>query len=503
MPDREGYLLAIDVGSTTTRCILFDLKGCATSEARREPPVYHPQVNWTEVEPEDWWTCTATVVREVLERARIPRKSVLAVGLCGLKHAVVPIDADGAPLARAMLWMDQRCQPQAEWMSREHGDLIAHAIGGNGTIGTTPSAPKLRWIVENEPDLLRRTAKFLLVKDFIRFRLTGTIGTDPSDAGGTSLYDQRSGTWSQRMLEMVGIPRKKMPPIYDAISVVGGITEKAGQATGLIPGTPVVVGGGDVQCTLLGAGASNARAESALGRGCLYLGTAAWMSVACARPAHKFFQADCFGATATTGASLKWLLDTVSPSACYGDLVRAADGVPLGARGLIFLPHLMGERAPTYDSEAKGVLFGLTLAHGRDDISRAVLEGCAFQLRYIAERLDPTDLEEMVVAGGGAKGTPWVRIICDVLGIPLLVPQVLEAGALGAAILAGVGVGVYPDVASAAQELVQIVGRIEPDWAHHEHYERIYAVFRDLERRVAPLYKSVPVRRPAELDATR
>jgi xylulokinase len=154
----------------------------------------------------------------------------------------------------------------------------------------------------------------------------------------------------------------------------------------------------------------------------------------------------------------------------------------------------MGERSPTYDSAAKGVLFGLTLAHGRDDITRAVLEGCAFQLRRIAERFDPTDLEEMVVAGGGAKGRPWVRIICDVLGIPLLVPRVLEAGALGAAILAGVGVGVYPDVDSAARKVVQIVRRVEPNRAHHERYERIYALFVDLERSVVPLYKRLPLK---------
>jgi L-iditol 2-dehydrogenase len=273
MPAQEGYLLAIDVGTTTTRCLLFDLKGNPIAEAYREPQIYHPQPNWMEADPEDWWHCAVTVIREVIERAQVPRQHILGVGLCGLKHALVPIDANGRSLARAMLWMDQRCQPQAEWMTREHGDLIRECVGGAGTISTTPSAPKLRWIAEHDPDLLRRTKKFLPVKDFIRLRLTGTIATDPSDASGTRLYDPRSGDWSRRLLELIDVSPDKMPSIHDATHIAGGITKRAAQATGLAPGTPVAIGGGDVQCTLVGA---NARASA---RACLYLGTAAWVSL--------------------------------------------------------------------------------------------------------------------------------------------------------------------------------------------------------------------------------
>jgi xylulokinase len=167
--------------------------------------------------------------------------------------------------------------------------------------------------------------------------------------------------------------------------------------------------------------------------------------------------------------------------------------VPLGARGLIFLPHLMGERAPQFDPQAKGTLFGLTLAHAQSDIARAVLEGCAFQLRSILDDLSPSGVEEMVVVGGGAKSALWLRIIADVTGVPLLIPRILEAGALGAAVLAGVGVGVYPSEHQAAEELCRYVDRIEPDEAQHEQYGRIYAVFQKLETRVAPLYDQVPI----------
>jgi xylulokinase len=337
--------------------------------------------------------------------------------------------------------------------------------------------------------------KFLLAKDFVRFRLTGSLATDPTDAGGTLLYDRRAGDWSPEMLALVGVSPEQMPPILESTAVAGAVVDEAARATGLAPGTPVVVGGGDVYCTLIGANALNLPEDAASIRACLYLGTAGWLSVARPEPARGRSLADRFGATATTGAALKWLLTLLgtarpgSPFDSYASLLQEAERVPLGARGLLFLPHLMGERAPETDPDAKGVFFGLSLAHGRGDVARAVLEGCAFQLRRIAENLDLSGVEAMVVVGGGAKSTLWVRVVADVLGVPLLVPRVLEAGALGAAILAGVGVGAYGDgVGEAAGRLVQIVERVEPDLSHRVSYERAYSLFLELERSVGPLY---------------
>jgi xylulokinase len=500
MAGKEEYLVAIDVGTTTTRCVVFDLAGQPVAEAYREPVVHHPQPTWTEVVPEDWWRAAVAVVREALDRTGEARERVLGVGLCGLKHALVPIDAAGQPLARAMLWMDQRCQPQAEWLTRKHGDVVRACVGGDGTMSTTPSAPKLRWIAENDPDLLRRTEKFLPVKDYIRYRLTGTIATDPSDAGGTRLYDPRAGDWSRRMLDLVGISPDVMPPIVEPTAIAGGVSEAAARATGLAAGTPVVVGGGDVQCTLIGAHAY------AAGRACLYLGTAAWLSIGRLPPDERAssapgaetvrrpLSADTFGATATTGAALRWLRtlydpgESDDPAASYTALLREAEASPLGARGLIFLPHLMGERGPSPDPQAVGTLYGFTLAHRWGDITRALLEGCAYQLRRIALDLAPEGLGEVMVVGGGAKSALWRQILADVMDSCMCVPRVVEAGALGAAILTGVGLGVYAGVHEAADELVQIVDRVKPDGARHGQYEAIYCTFLELERRVSPLY---------------
>jgi len=482
----DGYLLAIDVGTTTTRCLLFDLEGEPLGEAYREPRVHHPRTNWSEVAPEDWWDATVAVIREVLEGAGIPRERVLGIGLAGLEHALVPVDQKGTPLSRSMLWMDQRCQPQVEWMLREHRGALEAVKGEGASVSTTVSAPKLRWILENEPDLLRRTHMFLLVKDFIRFWLTGGMSTDPSDAGGTALFDPRTGDWSDPLLDMVGVPREKMPPIHASADLAGGVTDEAARATGLAPGTPVVVGAGDVICTRIGVNAFDPS------RACLYLGTAAWISAPPAPTRRR-----SFGATSTTGASLKWLaglfgFGTSDHADAYRTLLQEAEGVPPGARGLVFLPHLMGERGPRYDPRAKGVLFGLTLAHGRPETARALLEGCAFQLRWILEERGLDDVGEVVVAGGGGKSRLWLDIIADVTGLVLRVPRVLEAGALGAAILAGVGVGIYRSTEEAAGKLVRMVGRHEADEERHELYGGIYSVFRELEDRVTPLYGRVP-----------
>ena len=480
MTEAEGYLLAIDVGTTTTRCALFDLQGQAVAEAHREPAVHHPQANWCEEDPEAWWAAAVSAAREVWTRSAVPAGQVLVVGLTGLMHAVVPIDGQGRPLARAMLWMDQRCRPQAARLTREHGQAFCAAVGGSGRVTTTPSASKLRWMVEHEPELVGRTAKFLLAKDYLRFRLTGTIATDPSDAGGTHLYDARRGGWADELLALIGVPADKMPPIWASTAVAGRVTVGAAQATGLRQGTPVVVGGGDVRCTLIGADAYQTD------RACLYLGTAAWISTA-GTPRR-------FGATATTGAALRWLVELFDldegdpPAARYAAMLEEAGAAPLGARGLLFLPHLMGERGPQHNPQARGALYGLTLAHRRGDVARATLEGCAYQLRRIIETLGPAGLEQVAAVGGGAKSALWRTIIADVLGRPLLLPRVLEAGALGAAILAAVGVGLYPDISTGARGLVRVASSVEPDPERHLRYTQLYSRFVELEGRVAPLY---------------
>ena len=484
-PNTLDLLLGLDVGTTTARALVFDLAGRPVAEAYREVTIAHPQPGRAELDADECWRAMIEVIGEVLNRDESFSRRLLAIGFTGLLHALVPVDAEGNPLARAMLWLDHRCAPQAAWLWQQHGDLIRSTTGATAMTSSN-SAPKLRWLVEHEPALVEQTATFLPMKDFVRLRLTGSIATDPSDAAGTMLVDTRSGEWCVPLLDAIGVPIVKLPPIRGSTEVIGAVTAEAARATGLVAGTPAVVGAGDTTCTRIGANAEGT------GRACIYMGTAAWI----AAPRRR---AGCFSATATTGAALRWLVGLFDPapgqpaSAAYTALLEEAASAPPGAASLLFLPHLMGERGPAYNPAAKGVLFGLTLAHGRAEMTRAVLEGCAFHIRSILDQLSAEPLSEIIAVGGGAKSRLWRAILASVTGLEVLVPEVLEAGALGAAILAGVGVEVYAGVQEAAHEIVHIVSRDLPNPDDVGLYDRLYQVYVDLEAQMTALYPRLPV----------
>lgn len=484
--DRDGLLLAIDIGTTTVRAILFDLAGRRVGEARYEPPVLTPGPYMAEVDPRVRYDLAVRAVHDCLTQTGTRPEQVLALSLSGLQHALVPLDEAGRVLDNAMLWMDQRCAPQAEWLTREHGALLESTLG-RAQMSTTMSAPKLRWLVENRPELVAQARWFLPIKDYVRWRLTGAVATDPGDAGGTGLYSARCHGWCAPILELVGVPEAKLPPIVPAESVAGGLLPEPAAAMGLRPGMPVIVGAGDVAATRLGAGTTQNELT------CMYIGTACWIAPPPGRRRG-------FGSTATTGAALKWAVDLLSGrgdegarSEDYGRYLAAAAAVPIGACGLLFLPHLMGERGPVADPLAKGTLFGLTLAHHPPQIVRAVLEGCALHLRSIFDQLTTERLTEVVAVGGGVKSPIWRQIIADATGIALIIPEEIEAGALGVAILAGVGAGVYDSVEQGCAATIRYLDRAEPDRLAYEQYGRVYEVYAELERRVAPLYSQVPV----------
>jgi len=502
-----SYLLAIDQGTTTCRAVLYDVGGHATAEAYREVYPYHPRPGWAEADPGDWWRATVAVVREVLDRSAISPSDIAAIGISALQHAVVPVDHGGRPVARAMLWMDQRCAPQVRWMVCEHGETIRRVMGEGRLPTTTYSAPKLRWWVEERPEVIRQAEVFLLPKDYLRYHLTGKAATDPSDAGGAFLYHPTRHGWATEILELIGIPVEKMPPILQPHEMAGHVHGDAAAATGLAEGTPVVTGCADTLSTLIGA-----HAGSPADRGYLYLGTAAWLALPdYSRPFVATYQRPPtvmkgrrpFSSVATTGAALRWFRDLflsapaepgVRPQLDYSALIAQVEQVEPGAEGLIFLPHLMGERA-TNDPQAKGVFLGLTLAHGRAHLLRALLEGTALVLRQLLDRSGYEPPQELLALGGGAKSSLWCQIIADVMDIPLSIPEVVETTSLGAAILAGVGVGLFPDVVEAAERMVRIESRCEPRAEWRACYDAIYALYCELDDVLIPYFRRLPVKK--------
>jgi xylulokinase len=536
--------------------MIFDLHGREVAGAAREVAVRYPQPLWAEVDPETWWQATTYVVREALEAGAVAPERIAGIGISGLMHAPVLLDASGAAVAPAMLWMDQRCASHCDALRRE-----AEALGVRGARGfsTTHTAPKLRWLAETRPELLARTHQLLLPKDFIRFRLTGIGGTDAADAGGTGMYDRAAGDWAWEIVRLAGADPRIMPVIRPAWARAGGVTPQAAAETGLAPGTPVAVGGADTFCTRLGAG------PLAPGEVCIYLGTAAWIAMpsagetlgaggdgqaggatvrppagpagAAARrgrphpagghgPAGRTAEAReapgdgegtperargpegaalavrGFGATSTTGAALRWARDLLAPQVArlvaatplsgawsYDALAREAAEVEPGAEGLYFLPHLMGERGPQADPLARGALVGLTLRHGRPQVVRAVLEGTVFQIRRLLEaRLGGAPPAGGLVCGGGARSALWLQILADVTRLPLRAPAVVEAGALGAAILGGAAAGVL-SMETAQAQMVRTGARYVPDPERAARYETLYTRYCRLDDLLAPWFR--------------
>jgi xylulokinase len=517
------YLLGIDLGTTTCRAALFDRHGRELALAAVETPVRYPRPLWAEADPEAWWHSVVAVTRAALEHSGVHPSTIAGIGLSGLMHAPVLLDGDGRPVAPSMLWMDQRCAPQCEAIRRE-----AEAAGlRSPSLTSSVTGPKLRWLAEMQPKVLARAVRLLLPKDYVRFRLTGTLGTDPADAGGTGLFDRQVGTWRWELVELCRVPRHLLPEVQPPDTLAGRVTPEAAAATGLAPGTPVATGSSDTYCTRLGAG------PLAPGEACLYLGTAAWVAIAAAVPADERRPAAgdsplsaatassppraealrSFGATSTTGAALRWLRDLLvapEPAAAsrdhtgglrprapevdgarraYDTLTREAEAVPLGAEGLLFLPHLMGERGPVADPLARGALVGLTLSHTRGHVVRAVIEGTAYHLRHLIEtRSEGRWPVAGVACGGAARSALWMQVLADVLALPLRVPAVVETAALGAAVLGGAAAGIHT-VEEAQQRMVHPGPRYAPDAGRVQAYATLYRRYRRLDDLLAPWFR--------------
>jgi xylulokinase len=500
-------LAAIDVGTTSVKCLVVDAAGSVLFDERRVIRLRHPRPSWTEVDARDWWEAAGTLLRQAT--SVVPSARIAAVGMTGLMHALVPVDASGAPLEPALLWLDQRSFRHGERLASRWDDRLREAVGGPP--GSMSAAPRLLWLRENRPGLLDRARCWLTAKDFVRFHLTERFATDPTDARGTGLA-RRDGTgWSKELVERVlELPIDRLPPIRPSAEVVGWVTPAAASTTGLREGTPVVTGAADTTATLIGVDGW------APDRATIYLGTGVWMALSRSddprplttdgAPGSKLPAPSSepstqhLGVTATCGAALVWHQRAIE-GAGDGDLSpeglhrahEAAAAVPAGADGVIFLPHLMGERGFAADPHARGVFFGLTLAHRAPHLLRAVVEGNAFQIRRTLEHAlaqpdAPVLPEELLMAGGPARTALWRQVMADVLKRPIRTPATPEATALGAAILAAVGAGLFPEPRAAASAWVHLEPPTAPDGARAAFYDRTYDLFCRLEAAVSPLY---------------
>ena len=485
----DSLLLGLDVGTSGVKAILVRPAGDVAAAATVPLSLDTPRPGWAEQDPEAWWAASATAIQGVLEQR--PGGRVAAVGISGQMHSSVFLDKSGAVIRPALLWCDGRTTAECrEIVERAGGEARLREWVCNAALeGFT--LPKVLWLRHHEPAAFARLATVLLAKDFVRLRLTGTVATEPSDASGTLMFDPAHICWSRSMLDAVDLPSSLVPDVGGSSDVLGRVTAAAGALTGLAPGTPVVGGGADNACGAAGVGAiTPGEAVSSWGTSGTVLAPTAEPRVDPGLRAHTFCHVlpgvwYVMGVVLSAGGAFAWYRDWVGRDLMGGDqpearLVDEAAAVPPGAEGVTFLPYLQGERTPHRDASLRAAVLGLSLAHSRAHMTRAVLEGVCFALRDCVTILQELGLApaNLLLTGGGARSAFIRRLQADVFGLPVTTVNREEGGAYGAALLAGVGAGAFPDLATAVRGTLTRERPTAPDPETHRAYQPIYERFR-------------------------
>ncbi|RMG86351.1 MAG: xylulokinase [Chloroflexi bacterium] len=481
------YLMGLDISTTSAKALIIDEQGHVIAVEGTPQPLSQPQPLWSEQNPADWWDGMVKSIRGALQKAGLTGGDIAAIGLTGQMHGLILLDGSGDVLRPAILWNDQRTQAQCDEITERIGfERLIQLTGNRALTGFT--APKILWVREHEPEIYARTAHILLPKDYIRYKLTGTYATDLAGSAGTSLLNVAERRWSEEVLQALDIPAEWLPPVHEGTEITGYISEEAAQLTGLKAGTPVMAGGGDQAAGAVGMGAVEPHIIG------VTVGTSGVVFAPLSHYAyepqgrlHAFCHAvpgqwHFMGVMLSAAGSLQWYRDTLAPETSFDDLLAVTKDIPAGSEGLYFLPYLTGERTPHPDPLARGAFIGLTMRHSRAHMTRAVLEGVAYGLKDAFTLIDAVGLPykfEVRISGGGAKSPIWQQIIADVLNAPLVNVNTTEGGAFGAALLAGVGAGIWPDVQTACQTTITTGKRVEPG-ANAAVYAEKYAVYQDI-----------------------
>lgn len=483
----SAYWLGIDIGTGGSRALLVNETGrivaartAAHEEMRMERPL------WAEQRPENWWDACQEAIRGVLADAGVTGAAVRGISLSGQMHGLVILDANGVVIRPSLIWCDQRSQAQVDAINAKVGKArVLECIANPVLTGFT--LPKLLWVRDNEPANYERVRHLLLPKDYVRYQLTGELASEVSDASGTALFDVVNRRWSYELADALGIDRSILPKVYESEELTGTISASAAAATGLAAGTPVFGGGGDQAASAVGNGivAPGLVSDTIGTSGVVF----AHMDAVAYDPAgrvHTFCHAvrgkwHVMGVTQGAGLSLQWFRNQLASTESYDDLTRAAAGCTPGARGLFWLPYLMGERTPHLDSMCRAAWVGLTAAHTRADMTRAVLEGVCYSQKDCLDIIRGLGcgVSSVRLSGGGAKSGMWKQLFADVFGTPVSVLETQEGSAYGAALLAMTGTGVFGSVVEACSATIREVENIPPG-ADSAFYQRAHGVYQAL-----------------------
>jgi xylulokinase len=503
------YLLGIDLGTSGTKTVLFTEKGEVVSSDTIEYPLYQEKNGWAEQDPDDWWNAAKNTIRKVLED--IDPAEIAGVGISGQMHGLVMLDKAGKVLRKSIIWCDQRTGRECDEITEKVGREKLIAITANPAL-TGFTASKILWVRNNEPEIYEKCAHILLPKDYVRFKLTGEFATEVSDASGMQLLDIPNRCWSSEICSLLGIDMSLLAKVYESPEITGRIDEKAAAETGLKVGTIVVGGAGDNAAAAVGTGVvEDGKAFTTIGTSGVVFAHTDKMSIDPKGRVHTFCCAvpgawHVMGVTQGAGLSLKWFRDNFCKEEIeqgkrigkdpYYLMDREAEKSPIGAGKLIYLPYLMGERTPHLDPDCRGVFFGLSAIHTKSDMIRAVMEGVTFSLCDCLNILREmgTDVNTMLACGGGGTSKLWRQMLADAFNCQVRTVASKEGPALGVAILASVGAGIYGSVQEACREIIRYnepqnpVEKNVPEYAkYYSVYDSLYPALKDEYKKLAQL----------------
>lgn len=496
------YVLGIDVGTSGTKTILFDETGKMIATETVSYEMQQPYPQYAEQNPEDWWQAVLQTIRNIVDQGVVDSNHIVGIGLSGQMHGLVLLDKNKRVLRPSIIWCDGRCEEEVKQINQEIGlDTIVH-ITGNPTMVSFTLA-KLLWVKNHEPDIYREIRYILLPKDYIRFCLTGVFQSEYSDASGTQLLNINKKDFDARLIEYLQIKRAFLPSLGESTAVSGTILPSIAKYTGLQEKTIVVGGAGDQAANALGNGAIKAGdTVISLGSSGVVFTVLDHIPQQNTGEVQLFYHAvpntlHVMGVTQGCGLSMKWLKENLyaceekrQKGKIYDFINAEAEKSSPGSNRVLFLPYLLGERTPHLNPLARGVVFGLSYENKKCDIARAVMEGVAFSLKDCLEEIRKREIvpKHIKIGGGGSKSKLWKNIISDVLHEDLMYSSFAETGALGVAILAMVGAGIYSSIEEACQKIGRAYEVIQTNEANHKIYDATYDLYRDLYHALIPSF---------------
>lgn len=505
---KKAYILAHDLGTSGNKATLFDTNGNLCSSSLFEYKTFYEKHNWVEQDPADWWKAICISTKKMIDKADISKKDILCICFSAQMMGCLPVDDKGNPLRKNIIWADMRSVEQAKFIEDKLSMEKVYKITGH-RISPAYSAAKILWVKDNQPDIYSKTYKFLHAKDYIIHKLTSEFVTDYSDASGMNLLDLNKLDWSDDILDAIGLSRSILPDLHASTDIAGRVSKESAEEVGLMEGTPVVIGGGDGCCAATGAGVVE--------EGSAYnvIGSSSWIALSSKKPIFdplmrtfnwvhldKTLFSPC-GTMQSAGYSYSWLKNTlcglevlegkeqkVSPYQIIDREVESSSNP--GAGNLLFLPYLLGERSPRWNSKATGAFIGLKINTGKGDIYRSVLKGVTFNLKVILDIFDTVlPIDKVIIIGGGAKSRLWLQILADIWQKPVIVPRYLEeATSMGAAVCGGVGIGLFDDFKIAAK-INWIVDEIRPRSEYKEKYDKLYTMFNNAYKSLESIYEGL------------